>query len=241
MKRPIPLLLVALILLLLSVIAFTGTVTASYGSSVVSNTVPATVTLGQSYSVSITMHDTSQPVPSATKQAWPSTVKLLISGYMSKIIPFSSATKVMKAPFVYWKFPFSLRLTDGGTQTITAQMILASGTKFGAVATIKVNGVGDWGKMTSMSIPDNMYAKKTYTVSFTFKNTGTTTWTKAAGYYLLYSSTKIYPTTSVAPGASYTFKIQINVQTPGTKSLCVQLYHGSKTISDQACGTMKFQ
>jgi hypothetical protein len=78
---------------------------------------------------------------------------------------------------------------------------------------------GDNSLWDSDNIPDQILHDHAVTVSVKFKNTGTTTWTAAAGYGLLYRNVRVAMVSgSVPPGGIATFAFPINVHTPGTYS-----------------------
>jgi hypothetical protein len=170
---------------------------------------------------------------------WLSTSRLMISGYTSKIILFSSATKITStAPFVY-RFPFTLTLTDGGTQTLYAQMAKADGTKFGQQVTITVKGVGDYAKYVSDTIPTTITHDNSYSVKVIFRNTGTNIWTAAAGYKLKYSNTYFPVTGSVASGGTASFSFTIKIHTPGTYNVPIQMSRNGVVFGELKTKTIK--
>jgi hypothetical protein len=71
----------------------------------------------------------------------------------------------------------------------------------------------------SQSVPAKMFPDRVYPVSVTMRNTGTTTWTPAGGFYLgsqnpennvNFGLKRVAPATNVAPGQSYTFNFNVN-------------------------------
>jgi hypothetical protein len=111
--------------------------------------------------------------------------------------------------------------TPGGPYTLTA-------TQAGVRNTAQVTVVAAVNSSTfvSQSVPSSMVAGQTYSVSVTYQNTGTTTWTSAAAYHLGTQDPSdnttwltgggnrllLPPGTSVAPGQSVTFTF--NVKAP---------------------------
>jgi hypothetical protein len=112
--------------------------------------------------------------------------------------------------------------TPGGPDTLTA-------TQAGVRTTAQVTVVAavNASAFISQSVPSSMVAGQTYSVSVTYQNTGTTTWTSAAAYHLgsqdpQDNTTWALPVgggrvllpagTSVAPGQSVTFTF--NVKAP---------------------------
>jgi hypothetical protein len=75
----------------------------------------------------------------------------------------------------------------------------------------------------SDTIPATITHDKAYQVSVKFKNTGTSTWTPAAGCKLKYSNTYFPLTGSVPTWGTATFTFSISVHTPGTYNVPIQM------------------
>lgn len=112
---------------------------------------------------------------------------------------------------------FELRSHNGnprGTDAERQAATLLSGTTVTGV----VPGTPYAGEMISQSVPSTMTAGQTYSVQLAFKNTGTNTWTSAAGYKLgaynpydnlTWGKSRVELAGSVAPGGTAIFSFDI--------------------------------
>lgn len=132
--------------------------------------------------------------------------------------------------------PASIRIVGGsrtgvfnvGTTSATQNSVTITATRLGVTKTATLTTVlGNDATYVSQTVPINMLAQQQYAVSVTMHNSGSTTWTHAAGYRLLSynpSSNKTWgidrmylpSNVSVPPGANYTFTGKVTApSTPG--------------------------
>lgn len=108
-------------------------------------------------------------------------------------------------------------------------------------ATVDVSGAARDGVATGDTIPSAMNTRTSYPVSITFTNTGTSTWTRAAGFTLHAINKpalamgpdviKLPAGVSIRPGESHTFDFVLDSgKTEKTVTLKYQMYKGKKAF-----------
>ncbi|MBN1491185.1 MAG: N-acetylmuramoyl-L-alanine amidase, partial [Phycisphaerae bacterium] len=188
-----------------------------YSCEYVSDTIPSLMDAGQTYSVSITLRNRGV--------LWdnPHGFKL---GAVDDSDPFTSFNRVdvtgEARPGNTYTFTFDMTAPGApGTYTTDWQMVREGVAWFGPIHSeqIEVEGTGpyDAAALVSDTLPTDMRVGERATVSITFENTGTITWTKATGHKLgaVGGSDDFTPlvwielddTDSIAPGQQKTFTI----------------------------------
>ena len=153
-------------------------------ATMISNTIPSTMTAGQQYNVSVTVQNTGETI-------WNDDIFKL--GGVGDSDPFADArqwmtpgTRVM--PNGQYTFNFIMTApTTPGTYTSDWQMLHDYVRWFGdtLVKEIEVTGAApDSAEYISDTIPTTMNPGQQYNVSVTMKNTGTATWSEAQYYRL---------------------------------------------------------
>jgi len=187
----------------------------------VSQSIPTSMTTGQSYNVSVTMQNTGNTTWTAANlyrlgaqnphdnQTW---------GFQRVELDASVA------PGQQYTFNFTVRApTTAGTYNFQWRMVRDGYEWFGPLTTNVQVAVSappfDNASFVSQSVPASMAAGKPYTVSITMQNTGNTTWTSGAAYklgsqnpadnYTWRNSNRVELTSAVAPGQQYTFTLQV--------------------------------
>ncbi|MBP5718837.1 MAG: N-acetylmuramoyl-L-alanine amidase, partial [Abditibacteriota bacterium] len=195
--------------------------TPEYGAQAVSNTIPSTVGLGGTRSVSVTMKNTGS-------KTWTvgSGIRLASVGDDDPFAAKRHDITSNVAPGANYTFTFDMNFPTGGTFTTDWQMIRENVGGFGDIVTKNVT-VSDSSvynaQCTANTIPTSVTAGSSQSVSVTMKNTGNTTWVKGSGVRL--SATNDYSPfagkrydidSNVAPGSGYTFTFTMNFPTAGT-------------------------
>jgi len=225
--------LVAFLVLAAVVLLTTGATPAlaANNSSFVSQSVPTSLNAGQSTTVSVTMKNTGTTTWTQAggyklgtqnpqdNTLWTGATRIYLSGSDS-IAPNQSKTFTftITAPTTPGTYNFQWRMVQEGVQW------------FGAYSTnvsIQViSAPADDADFISQSVPTTMNVGASTSVSITMKNTGSATWTRAAGYKLgtqnpqdntLWTgASRVYLSSSdsIAPGQSKTFTFTITA--PGT-------------------------
>jgi plastocyanin len=128
-------------------------------------------------------------------------------------------TFTVTAPAQSGSYPFQWRMVQDGVQWFGDYTPLTNVSVTGGSAPAPTPG--NSATFVSQSVPSSMVAGQTYSVSVTYQNSGTTTWTSGGNYHLgsqdpqdnsLWLGTnRVYlPTgTSVAPGQSVTFTFTV--------------------------------
>jgi hypothetical protein len=98
---------------------------------------------------------------------------------------------------------------------------------------------GDNAQYISDTIPAQITHDKSYSVTVKFKNTGDGGWTAASGFKLKYSNTYFPVTGSVPYGSTATFTFSINVHTPGTYNVPIQMSHNGYVFGAVKTKTIK--
>lgn len=199
---------------------------------------------GQSYSVSVTMRNTGANTWTAAQSyrlgsAYPRDNVTWGTNRVDLASGDAIATGQQKT------FAFTVRApSTPGTYYFQWQMVRYGGTWFGArsaIVAVVVIRATDGAAFVTQSVPSAMVAGRSYTVSVTMQNTGTTTWT-AAQSYGLGSTTPLNNTTwgmsraalagtdRVAPGQRKTFSWAVQAPaTPGTYVFQWRMVRGSST------------
>jgi hypothetical protein len=198
----------------------------------ISDTIPLAMTAGQSYAVSVTMHN-------AGTSAWDSTSNIKLggvgdgSGDASKFGPtrilIPSGTEV--APNTNYTFSFNMKAPSAGMYNPKYQMLKEGVAWFGQQLskTVTVSAAPLSAQYVSDTIPSVMIAGQKYAVSVTMLNNGMTTWNSTSAIRLggvgdgsgdaaKFGPTRIYIATgtNVAPKASYTFNFTMTAPSAGT-------------------------
>ncbi len=194
-----------------------------YSDEYVSDTIPSSMNAGQSYNVSVTFRNRGV--------LW-TTARSFRLGAVDDSDPFTSFNRVDISgevrPGSEYTFNFTMTAPVGaGTYTTDWRMVRDGVTWFGATHTEQVTvtggGPSDHAQYISDTIPGNMTPGQTIQVDVTFKNNGTTTWTKAAGYKLgavgdsdPFAATRheLNEGESISPGSQRTFTFTFTA--PGT-------------------------
>ena len=183
----------------------------------VSQNVPTVLVPGQQVNVSITMQNRGPQIWGAWQN-----IRLASEGnsmiwgpnrvpVLTDVAPGSQYTFTfpITAPAVPGTYNFQWRMLDEGVQ------------RFGDVSTnvpITVLAPSNQAEFVSQSLPRQVYASETYTVSITMKNTGNTTWAANSVYglgsqnphdNLIWGLNRVRLSTSVPPGGTYTFTFNI--------------------------------
>lgn len=120
--------------------------------------------------------------------------------------------------------------------------LFATGSAFGPSGTIDVNVakyLSSNSEFGSQSVPTSMVAGQTYALKVTFKNTGFSNWTKAAGYKLAVINGSTFGVSSVflnsadiiAPGQSRTFSFNVFAPTTaGAYNLQFKMYKSTSSF-----------
>ncbi|MGD9765261.1 MAG: PQQ-dependent sugar dehydrogenase [Candidatus Binatia bacterium] len=188
-------------------VAVTG---AGRNAAMVSETVPTTMTAGQTYTVSVTMQNTGGITWTAASNYrlgalygnWGVTRVLLGAGDSIAPGQQKTFTWTVRAPSTAGTYNFQWRMLQEGVAWFGAP----------SANVAVVVGAGRNATFVSQSVPSSMTAGRTYTVSVTMRNTGGSTWTAAENYRLgaLYGhwgTTRIPMASgeSIAPGQQKTF------------------------------------
>ncbi len=194
----------------------------------VSQSVPTTMTAGQSYAVSITLQNTggtTWTTAAGYKLGSPNPQDNTTWGFGRVALPAS----VNPGANVTFNFTVTAPGT-AGSYNFQWRMVRELVEWFGAttpnvVVTVQAPA-SDNASFVSQSVPATMTAGKTYGVSVTMKNTGGTTWSAASGYKLgsqnpqdntTWGLNRVSVAGSVAPNANHTFSFNVTApSTPGT-------------------------
>lgn len=201
----------------------------SYNSQFVSQTTPASVTPGQTFNVNMKWLNTGT-------QTWSAPVFYLVSqnpaynyNWLGGLYNAVDLGQFTVAPGQQLDFTFAaIAPTTPGTYNFQWQLYKDNGTTFfGQMSTnvsVQVGSVAtDNAAFVSQSVAASMAKGQGYSVSVTMQNTGSTTWTSAAGYKLAsrnpadnttWGMNRVNLPASVAPGAQVTFTF--NVTAPST-------------------------
>ena len=155
-----------------------------YSCEYVSDTIPATMTAGQTYNVSVTFRNRGV--------LW-SNARDFRLGSVGDSDPFTTTMRHNISgevrPGNTYTFSFNMVAPAGGTYTTDWRMVRDGVTWFGPTLAkqVVVEAAGPYNASTLVSetIPSTMDAGTGALVNITFKNTGTITWTKAAGHKLI--------------------------------------------------------
>ena len=201
-------------------------VTAPTGNNAtfVTQSVPATMTAGQTYSVSVTMKNTGTSTWSAANNY------KLGSQNPADNTTWGTGRATLAAsvaPGAQHTFTYNITApATAGTYNFQWKMLREGVEWFGAATTnlaVKVTPAqGDSAAFVTQSVPTAMTSGQTYSVSVTMKNTGTSTWSAANNYKLgsqnpadntTWGPSRATLAASVAPGAQYTFTYNITAPT----------------------------
>jgi hypothetical protein len=185
----------------------------------VSDNMPGKIDAGDTVQVTVIMKNTGQNI-------WLPVGKygqyyLVVDG---KKIPVPVSTGTGQT----CKFKFNVATNVPGYYSLSLRMMYQSKTApaiyFGETHTIKYSVPGNYSMYVSDTIPAQIAHDHSVAVTVKFKNMGTTTWTAAGGYGLLYRGTRVAQVSgSVSPGATATFMFNLNVHTPGSYSITLQM------------------
>ncbi|HEX3028929.1 MAG TPA: leucine-rich repeat protein [Clostridia bacterium] len=152
---------------------------------IVSDTIPANMTAGQSYKVSVTLKNTGS-------NTWNAATNYRL-GAVGNNDPFTTARQTMTTGEAIGvnqqkTFTFTMKApSTPGTYTTDWQMLKEGVAWFGKALTKQIKVISSQPNdavIVSDTIPANMTAGQSYTVSVTLKNIGSNTWTAAANYRL---------------------------------------------------------
>jgi RHS repeat-associated protein len=197
----------------------------------VSQSVPASMTPGGAYNVSVTMKNTGSatwPAGSAYKLGSQNPLDNTYWGIQratlgAPVSPGGQAT-----------FSFQVKApATVGTYGFQWRMVQEYVTWFGALTpnvavTVAAPQPRNDAQVIGQSAPSQMASGKSYTVSVTLKNTGTTTWKSADSYILgaqnpqdssLWNSGRVTLGATVAPGQQYTFNFPVTAPAPGSYNM----------------------
>jgi uncharacterized protein affecting Mg2+/Co2+ transport len=201
----------------------------AYDSQFVSQTTPTTVTPGQTFNVNMKWVNTGT-------QTWSAPVFYLVSqnpaynyNWLGGQYNAVDLGQFNVAPGQQLDFTFgAIAPTTPGTYNFQWELYKDNGTSFfGQMSTnvsVQVGSVAtDNASFVSQSVAASMAKGQGYSVSVRMQNTGSTTWTSAAGYKLAsqnpadnttWGTSRVNLPASVAPGAQVTFTF--NVTAPST-------------------------
>jgi hypothetical protein len=207
---------------------------ATNGAQFVAQTVPSTMTAGQSYSVSVTMRNSgtttwteaSYRLGSQNPQdnlTWGMNRVSLPAG--ASVAPGQDAVYswTVTAPTTPGTYNFQWQMRQSGVEwfgPLTPNVAVA----VTAAAPPPPTPTGNAAQFVSQSVPAAMTAGQAYMVSVTLRNTGTTTWTDAAPYRLGSQNPEnnttwgmnrvpLDPGESVTPGQTKTFTWTVTAPT----------------------------
>ena len=195
----------------------------------VSQTVPEPMVAGENYTVSITYRNTGTntwtraaryrlgPVNPVDNRTW-KTVRALLPG---EVAPDGTVTFTfaIQAPATPGQYNFQWRMVQEGVTSFgeTSANLL--------VLVTPARPPGNAAAFVSQTVPEPMVAGENYTVSITYRNTGTNTWTRAARYRLgpvnpvdnrTWETVRAVLPGEVAPDGTVTFTFVIQAPaTPG--------------------------
>lgn len=194
------------------------------------NNFPASVFAGQNFSVTVKVKNTGT-------STWTKATGYKLGG-IGNSDPFVSTARVplptnaSVAPGQTFAFTFTMTApTTPGNYTTDWKMIRESvhwfGNSISKTVTVTVPPSANASIIVSSNIPIEMVAASLYSASVTVKNTGTTTWTKAAGYklgspqnsdpFVTPARVDLPATAAIAPGQSHTFTFTMTAPaTPGS-------------------------
>ena len=201
-------------------------VTAPTGNNAafVTQSVPATMNAGQTYSVSLTLQNTGTSTWSAANNY------KLGSQNPADNTTWGTGRATLAAnvaPGAQYTFTYNITApATPGTYNFQWKMLREGVEWFGAATTnltVKVTAAqGDSAAFVTQSVPSTMTSGQTYSVSVTMKNTGTTTWSAANNYKLgsqnpadntTWGPSRATLAANVAPGAQYTFTYNVTAPT----------------------------
>ncbi|MBP5738331.1 MAG: carboxypeptidase regulatory-like domain-containing protein, partial [Abditibacteriota bacterium] len=191
-----------------------------YSAEYVSDTIPTQVNAGETRQVSITFKNHGL--------CWQSGRNFKL-GSPGNSDPFAAARQelpgeVMPGDTVTFTFNMTFPAA-AGTYTTDWQMMREDAAWFGdkLTKTVTVGTPERGAKYVSDTIPASATVGETKSVSVTFKNTGSTTWTKGTNFKLgavedsdPFTSTRKYLTKDVPTGQSVTFTFDMTFSTVGT-------------------------
>jgi uncharacterized membrane protein len=203
----------------------TVTAAAPYSAQITSNTIPASMTAGQSYSVNVTVKNTGSNTWTAANN-----YKL---GAVGNSDSFAATRQLLSgadsiAPNQSKTFTFNMTAPAAGTYTTDWRMLREGVAWFGDTLTksVTVTAAAPYNaQITGNTIPASMTAGQTYSVSVTVKNTGSNTWTAANNYKLgavgnsdPFAATRqlLSGADSIAPGQSKTFTFSMTAPAAGS-------------------------
>lgn len=197
----------------------------------VSQSVPMSMTPGAAYNASVTMKNNGSVT-------WPAGAAYLLGAQNpADNTRWGSARAVLKGPVSpggQATFSFQVKApTTPGTYDFQWRMVQEYVMWFGATTpnvavTVAVPQPRNDAQVVAQSAPSQMTSGKSYTVSVTLKNTGTTTWKSADGYLLgaqnpqdnqLWNGARVALGATVAPGQQYTFAFPVTAPAPGSYSM----------------------
>lgn len=198
--------------------------------------IPASMNVGQSYTVKITVKNTGTTTWTAaagyklvcTKGA--STFGNNASYALpSNVKPKASVTftVVMTAPMRKGTFTSSWQMSKGNAKF---------GTKLSKSVSVKIPALNS--AIVSTSIPSKMYASTKTTMTITMKNIGSTVWTNAKNYKLfvevvasdgsyIYGLMTLASTDKIAFGKTKTFKFSVTLTSEGKYTLYAQMVNNA--------------
>ena len=211
-------------------------------SAFVAQTVPSSMTAGQTYYTTTTFQNTGI-------ETWTNALgyKLgIINSPTWGVVSAPLAASDSIAPGQSKKFTYNIYApTTPGTYMFQTRMY-KHGSSLGPLSpavTVAVALAADATRYVSQTVPSTVKAGATFNVTVTMRNVGTNTWTQAGGYVLAPASG--YPTwnvtaiplavsDSIAPGSSKTFTFAATAPpTPGTYSMRFQMEKGSTFFGDR--------
>ncbi|MBP5719315.1 MAG: N-acetylmuramoyl-L-alanine amidase, partial [Abditibacteriota bacterium] len=208
------------------------------GAEIISSTIPSTATLGETRNVTFTVKNTG-----TTTWSWDGGYHLCFGADQSD--PFATrwgelGNGVMLAPGQTATITVSMTFGQAGTFTTDWQMTQDGVGRFGNVhsksVTVSAPSATDNAEITGHTIPSTATVGETKDVTFTIKNTGTSSWTWAEDYHLCFGNDGTDPFCSswgdfgqevtVAPGQTATITVRMTFDKAGTFTSDWQMIHG---------------
>lgn len=189
------------------------------------------MTVGQAYAVSVTMENngtTTWTEPAYYLRAqphgnltWTPDRTALSPGESIGVGQRKTFAWTVTAPATPGTYDFQWRMRQSGVNYFGDMTLNAAVTVVAAPPPTRSNAA----RFVSQNVPPGMAAGQTYTVSLTFGNVGTTTWSEAGQYRLssrrprdnsTWGVNRVYLASPVAPGQTTTFTFDVTAPaTPG--------------------------
>jgi RHS repeat-associated protein len=226
--------LLALLANVAALILGLGAVIPAHGqnnAAFVSQTVPAIMTPGQNYAVSVTMQNTGTTTWTSAdsyKLGSQNPLNNTKWGFSRVVLP----NDVPPGQNVTFNFTVTAPTTSG-MHDFQWWMVRDPATWFGSLTTNAKVAVGDvnYAQYVAQTVPTGMTANQTYAASVTMKNAGSLTWNPGSYYLrsqnpqdnLNWGVNRVELTNTVAPGENITFNFNITPAVSGSLSFRWQM------------------